>query len=181
MRDYRHNHLYLMNTTTGVFTTHADAERAIKELQAFGVDNTDISYVYMNVNGDIVDANTDSKVGGGIATGVTTGGVIGALAGLAVANGILPGLGTLFVAGPLAAVLGFTGVAAATISGAATGAAAGGLIGALSGLGISDTDAMFYETLVRSGEVLVVANTKVLSTKDVFLRAGAREVREYIR
>jgi hypothetical protein len=170
-----------MNTTTGVFMTHGDAEKAISELRAFGVDSSDISYVYMNVNGDMVDANSDSKVGTGIATGVTAGGVIGVIAGLVVANGILPGLGTLFVAGPLAAALGFTGAAATAVAGAATGAAAGGLIGALGNLGISDTDAMFYETLVKQGEVLIVANTKVLSTKDVFLRAGAREVREYIR
>jgi uncharacterized membrane protein len=80
----------------------------------------------------------------------------------------------------LAAALGFTGAAATTVAGAATGAAAGGLIGALGNLGISDTDAMFYETLVRKGEILIVCNTETLSTKEVFLNAGAREVREYI-
>ncbi len=169
-----------MITTTGVFPTHMSAEIAINELLAFGVYDSDISYVYANAEGNIVDAQTGDKVASGTASGAGAGAVIGALAGLAVANGILPGLGTLFVAGPLAAAFGFTGVAAVAASGAATGAVAGGFIGALANMGISDADAVMYETLVRAGEVLVIAKTTALVTKDIFLKAGAREVREYI-
>ncbi len=112
---------------------------------------------------------------------MTTGTVIGVVAGLAIANGILPGLGSLIVAGPLAAALGFTGAAATAVAGAATGAVAGGLIGALANIGISDADAALYENLVRSGEVLIVARTESLSAKDTFITAGAQEVREYIK
>lgn len=169
-----------MNTTVGVFQTHENAEKAISELRAFGVDASDISYVYVNANGTIVDDHADSKIGSGIATGATTGTILGALAGLIVANGILPGLGSLFVAGPLAAALGFTGAAATTVAGAATGAAAGGLIGALDNIGVSNEDAVFYETLVRNGEILVAVNSSTLATKDIFIRSGAREVREYL-
>lgn len=170
-----------MITTAGVFKTHRDAEKAINELHAFGVATNDISYVYVDVDGEIVDANTDSKLGSGIASGATTGTVIGAIAGLAIADGILPGLGSLIVAGPLALALGFTGAAATTVAGAATGAAAGGLIGAIGHIGVSDKDATFYESFVRLGEILVVAKTESLVIKDVFLNAGAREVREYFR
>ena len=65
--------------------------------------------------------------------------------GLAVAAGILPGIGPAIAGGTLAAVL----------SSAAVGAAAAGLGGALIGLGIADEDAEFYENEVRSGRVLV--------------------------
>src|SRR3989338_5542094 len=169
-----------MNTTAGIFATHAAAEQAIRELKAFGVPESDLSYVYVDVAGNMQDAITDTKVGSGAASGATTGAVVGAIAGLVVANGILPGLGTLFVAGPLAVALGFTGAAATTVAGAATGAAAGGLIGALAGLGVSNDDAMIYEAMVRKGDVLVIARTPRLVTKDIFIRASAREVREYI-
>jgi hypothetical protein len=168
-----------MNTTIGVFRTHTAAEAAINELRAFGVPESDMSYVYVNVDGEIVDANTDSKIGTGAATGATTGTVIGAIAGLAIANGILPGLGSLIVAGPLATALGFTGAAATAVAGAATGAAAGGLIGALGNMGVSSTDASLYENFVRGGEVLVIVNSLNLVVKDIFLKAGAREIREY--
>ena len=170
-----------MITTVGVFKTHSEAEKAINELHAFGVATSDISYVYVNADGEIVDAHTDTKIGSGLASGATTGTVIGAIAGLAIANGILPGLGSLIVAGPLAAALGFTGVAATAVAGAATGAAAGGLLGALGNIGISSSDSALYEALVRAGEVLIVVNAQTLVTKDVFIKAGAREVREYIK
>ncbi|MES2930211.1 MAG: hypothetical protein V4665_00285 [Patescibacteria group bacterium] len=170
-----------MNTTIGVFKTHAEAGQAINELHAFGVPESDMSYVYVNADGNIVDAHTDSKIGSGVATGAATGSVIGAIAGLVVANGILPGLGSLIVAGPLAAALGFTGAAATAVAGAATGAAAGGLIGALGNVGVSDADAVIYENFVRAGEILVIVNSSTLVTKDVFLKAGAREIREYMK
>ena len=81
-----------MITTAGIFKTHGEAEQAINELHAFGVASSDISYAYVNVEGEIVDDNVDSKIGTGVASGATTGTIIGAIAGLAIANGILPGL-----------------------------------------------------------------------------------------
>ncbi len=169
-----------MNITAGIFKTHAQAEQAIHELHAFGVAEGDLSYVYANVDGDIVDGESNEKIGAGTASGLATGTLIGAVAGLAVAEGVLPGLGSLFVAGPLAALLGFTGAAATTVAGAATGAAAGGLIGALSNLGVSSVDATLYENLVRRGEVLVIARSESLVMRDIFIKAGATDVHEYI-
>ncbi len=166
-------------TTIGVFTTHASARAAIEELRALGISDTDISYLYTNVEGDIKDAHSDSKLGEGTATGATTGAVLGAIAGLVVANGILPGIGTLLVAGPLATALGFTGAAATAVAGAVTGAAAGGLVGALVNLGVSDEDAKLYEDLVRSGNVLVVAREGAISARDVFVRHDAKQIGTY--
>ncbi|MDQ3075566.1 MAG: hypothetical protein M3Q34_00340 [bacterium] len=168
-----------MKTTVGVFDTHLEAENVINELKAMGVDSSDLSYVYVDAEGDMRDDVSNEKVGDGAAKGATTGAVIGAVAGLVVANGLLPGLGTLFVAGPLAAALGLTGAVATTAAGAATGLAAGAIVGALGNLGIDDADATMYQTLVEKGNVLVVAKTKDMSVKDVFVKAGANEIREY--
>lgn len=168
-----------MITTIGVFTTHATAESALNELKEFGVSESDLSYVYINEEGNIKDAQTGDKVGSGAGTGATTGAIIGGIAGLVVANGILPGLGSLIVAGPLAAALGFTGVAATAVAGAATGAVAGGLIGALTGLGVDETDVQLYEDHVRRGDVLVIARGTPASTEDIFMNHGAAVVKHY--
>lgn len=168
-----------MITTIGVFTNHSNAESALKELRDFGVDEKELSYVYKNRDGDIKDTQTGEKVGSGAAHGATTGAVIGGIAGLVVANGILPGLGTLFVAGPLAAALGLTGAVATTVAGAATGAAAGGLIGALAKLGVSKDDVELYEKHVREGDILIICHGSPSSVQDIFLTHGAVEVRQY--
>ncbi len=168
-----------MITTIGVFTNHGNAENALKELREFGVEEKSLSYVYKNRDGDIKDSQTGEKVGSGAAQGATAGAVIGGIAGLVVANGILPGLGTLFVAGPLAAALGFTGATATAIAGAATGAAAGGLLGALAKLGVGKEDVDLYEKHVREGDVLVIAHKSPPSVQDIFLTHGAVEVRQY--
>ncbi len=168
----------IMNTTVGVFSTHLEAESAINELHAFGVKDADLSYLYIDAEGKMRD--DVSKVGDGATKGAATGAAIGAIAGLVVANGILPGLGTLFVAGPLATALGLTGATAATVAGAATGLAAGGILGGLVSMGISREDAEMYQGFVERGDVLVIAKSDdTLLTKDVFIRKGAREVREY--
>ncbi len=168
------------NVTIGVFQNSTDAENAISGLEKVGVDLTNVSYVYADSKGTPVVADTDGNAAAkGAASGIGTGAVIGALAGLVVANGILPGLGTLFVAGPLAAALGFTGAAATTAAGALTGAAAGGLIGALSGLGVSASDAKVYEDRVRKGGILVTAVSSNPVVKNVFDENGAEEIREY--
>jgi hypothetical protein len=129
------------STTIGVFRDTAHAEMAIKDLRALGIHDADISYVYSSEKETIVEDAGGNRVGEGAAQGAGTGAIIGGLAGLAVANGILPGLGTLFVAGPLAAALGLTGAVATTAAGAMTGAAAGTLVGALAGLGVSEDEA----------------------------------------
>jgi len=173
---------HMHNVTIGVFKDRASAERAIGGLEEIGVNLTDVSYVFADSRGNPTVTDTEghaSSTAKGAASGAGTGAVIGALAGLVVANGILPGLGTLFVAGPLAAALGFTGAAATTAAGALTGAAAGGLIGALSGLGVSASDAKIYEERVKKGGILVTAISSNPVVKNVFDENGAEEIREY--
>ncbi|MBA3551150.1 hypothetical protein H0W32_03005 [Patescibacteria group bacterium] len=168
-------------TIIGVFNNRVDAEGAINELKTLGIKETDLSYVWASSETETVVADgSGSAIAGGTGAGVTTGAVVGALAGLAVANGILPGLGALFVAGPLAAALGLTGAVATTAAGAMTGAAAGGLVGALSGLGVSDTDAKIYEERIRGGGILVTAHSsQATGVRNVFTKYNAEEIREY--
>ncbi len=170
-------------TIIGVFGSRDNAEAAITELRNLGVADADISYIYVSEEGKtMTEDGQGTHVGDGAAAGATTGAVVGALAGLAVANGILPGLGTLFVAGPLAAALGLTGAAATTAAGAMTGAAAGGIVGGLGGLGISDDEAKVYEERVRSGGILVTAVTdNVDDAREIFANNGADEIRDFAR
>ncbi len=168
-----------MITTIGVYATHGVADATIKELKDFGISGDDISYLYVDQKGEIKDEQAGTKIGAGAAVGAGAGAVIGAIAGLVVANGVLPGLGSLFVAGPLAAALGLSGAAATTVAGAATGAAAGGLIGALASLGVDKEDARLYEDLVRGGDALLVVRSNTEGAKAILERAGAKEIREY--
>jgi hypothetical protein len=169
----------MKTTTIGVFTNRTQAEAAIVDLKASGISDKDISCVYTDKEGEVKDSQTGEKVGEGAAKGATTGAVVGAIAGLVVANGILPGIGTLFVAGPIATALGFTGAAATTVAGAVTGAAAGGLIGALTELGIDKEDAALYEGLVERGDVLVVTRSESAAAMSILSEHGASEIREY--
>lgn len=166
--------------TVGVFHDLDNAEMAIKDLKNAGVDVDDISYVYSSENRTVVADAEGTTVGEAAASGAGTGAVIGGLAGLAVAAGVLPGLGALLIAGPLAAALGLTGAVATTAAGALTGAAAGTLVGALIGLGVGEPEAKVYEERVKKGEVLVVAKSDaVAAVKEIFDRYNAEEVREY--
>jgi hypothetical protein len=166
-------------TTIGIFPTKMEAEKAIEELKASGIADRNISCIYADKDGDMKDSMKGEKVGSGVARGAGTGAIVGAIAGLVVANGVFPGLGTLFVAGPLATALGLTGGVATTVAGAATGAVAGGLIGALTKLGIKREDAEMYENHLRQGEVLVITHTDSPVTANILSRYHADEVREY--
>jgi len=175
-----------MNTLVGIFDNRSDAESAINELRSMDIADTDISYVHSGDDGHMTatDAAGDAAANttAGAVSGATTGGILGTIAGLAVANGVLPGLGTLFVAGPIATALGLTGAAATTVAGAMTGAAAGGLVGALGGLGVSAGEAKEYEHRVKSGGTLVTARVDNMDEDDVrsvFDKHDADDVRVY--
>lgn len=116
----------------------------------------------------------------GAIKGATTGAILGTIAGLVVANGVLPGLGTLFVAGPLLIeTFGLTVAAATTLGGAVTGAIAGGLIGGLAKLGVPNEDAYMYQGSLERGSALVITRTESPVAKSILLKNGAIEVKEY--
>src|SRR6195256_4037144 len=127
-------------TISRLYDTYADAEAAVRGLEAAGVPHSDVSIVANNSDSwfssdtkvdrdrDGVDDRAEAA-GKGAGLGAGVGGAAGLLAGLGLLA--IPGLGPVVAAGWLAA----------TAVGAATGAAAGGLVGALVGAGVSDEDA----------------------------------------
>lgn len=174
-----------MKTIFGVFSDQDDAQQVVEDLQDMSVRMEDISFIAQDTT-EIAETSKDRSATAQVAdktgAGAITGGMIGAVAGLIVANGILPGLGTLFVAGPIATALGLTGAVATTAAGAMTGAAAGGLVGALGGLGVSAQDAKEYEAKIRDGGAIVGANIDSADedkVREVFTRHGAQDVRVY--
>lgn len=177
----------MSHTTIGLFKDKGAAEAAINDLVGAGIPESQVSYIYVTGEGDMkvesaADASTPGEaVADGAVGGATTGAVVGAIAGLAVASGVLPGLGTLFVAGPLATALGLTGGAATTAAGALTGAAAGGIIGALVGFGATDDEAKMYETRIKQGDILVATSADAPAAKEILARHDAEEVREYVK
>jgi len=140
----------------GLFYDKDQADRAVDELKEKGIASGDISVVVKN-------NDRDQLVKDNSAGGATAGGIIGGITGLLVGIGAiaLPGIGAVLVGGPLLAIWGLTGAAAAattTISGGVVGALAGGLLGGLVGLGLSESDARTYEKGIREGGVLLAVN-----------------------
>lgn len=159
-----------MTTVTRLFDRHTEALAAVSELEALGVNSSDISIISNNadnwhaghrhdgdVGGPLGDRNGDgvNDVGEGAGKGAAAGGVLGAGAGVLAGLGMLaiPGLGPVVAAGWLAS----TAVGAAV--GAAAGGATGGLLGALKEAGHGDDDAHVYAEGVRRGGTLVSVKT----------------------
>ena len=143
-------------TISRLYDTYADAQTAVRGLEAAGVPHSDISIVANNsdnwFSGDKkVDRDHDGVddraegAGKGAGIGAGLGGAAGLLAGLGLLA--IPGLGPVVAAGWLAA----------TAVGAAAGAATGGLVGALTESGVSKEDAPLYAEGVRRGGTLVSA------------------------
>lgn len=168
--------------TTAIFPSRTLAETAIEKLNndlEIGMD--DISYVYRNSDGEIKEVDAvnleNNSTGENASEGAVIGGGIGAALGIATAVGMIPVIGPIFAAGPLIAALGIGGAAGVTAAGAVTGAVAGGLIGALSSIGTSSTQAKKYEDLVLEGNVLVAVHAeKSKNIASVLKDYGAMEI-----
>jgi hypothetical protein len=145
----------MTKTVSRLYDRYADAQQAVRELEAAGIPHSDISIVANNSDSwydskridrdrDGVDDRVEGA-GTGAGIGAGLGGAAGLLAGLGLVA--IPGLGPVVAAGWLAA----------TAAGAAAGAATGGVIGALTQSGVSDEDAQVYAEGVRRGGTLVSA------------------------
>ncbi|QGP92874.1 hypothetical protein MGLY_22660 [Neomoorella glycerini] len=137
----------MAKTVVAIFSNEQVAREAVEDLRRAGFDR-EISILARDKGGKAggregaggLNMDVDA---GGISDGVTTGGVLGGLAGLAAGAGalVVPGLGPLIAAGPIAGLL----------SGAATGGVAGGLID----WGIPEAEGREYENEIRQGKMLV--------------------------
>lgn len=133
----------------GIFDSKANLEKCVDRLKTENFRNSDIS-VLMPDKGDSAKfahekdtkAPEGAAVGGG--TGAVLGGALGWLVGIG-AIATIPALGPLVAAGPIMSLL----------AGMGAGAAVGGVAGALVGIGIPEYEAKRYESIIKSGGILL--------------------------
>jgi len=161
-----------MNIASAVFDSQSEADRAVSELRAAGVQDRAISLIGRD-GGEGRATETDGA--GEKARDVVGRGALGAGIGaaLGVAALAIPGVGPLVAAGAIAEVA----IGGAALTGTAIGAAAGGLAGLLSKHGVSEDDARYYEDSVNQGGIFVSvdANASGVSAEvasDILYRNG---------
>jgi uncharacterized membrane protein len=152
----------IFRSVVAVYPDHSAAERAVRQLHEAGVDLGDLSIVGRDFRETEEPYGLVSR-GDYVKAGAETGSLFGGLLGLCVGAGflVLPGLGLVVVAGPLAAAL------LAGIEGAVAGTALGSLAGALVGWNVPKDRALKYEEHVKGGKFLVF----VRSNPEVVARA----------
>jgi hypothetical protein len=168
----------MAKTIVGLFDTFSQAQRVVDDLTSAGIDRSNISLVRRNRDDGIATTTTDmgdTTTADAVGAGAIGGGVLGGTLGLLVGIGalVIPGIGPVIAAGPLAAALGSAAV------GAGIGAAAGGLIGALVGAGVPEEEAHVYAEGVRRGGTLVTVNADDMMADRVYsiMRgAGAADI-----
>lgn len=164
----------------GLFRDYPAANQSVDRLIGAGYNRNDISVMTAANEAGVTwsNPNTAGEPSGGpdetierAADGAAIGGVAGLLAGVAALA--LPGVGPLFVAGPVASVL------ASTAAGTAAGAATGGLVGALEDAGVDRPKAVFLEEGLRNGGVVVAVKTdRDDEAQRILDQAGAIATRE---
>lgn len=161
-----------------IYTSHDQAETAIKELQAAKFDLQKLSIVGRDYQTDehvVGFYNAGARMEYWGKQGAFWGGIWGLLFGSALF--LVPGIGPLVVAGPLVA----------WIVGALEGAVVvGGLsvLGAgLYSLGVPKDSVIRYETALKIGKFLVIvhgSNSEVVQARDIIHRTGAESMNEHI-
>lgn len=154
----------------GIFDDRLAAEEAVHTLHQAGFGEDQIGYVIRGADdvrgGMIVDAE-GTKDGKGALTGAVTGGMLGGILAAAIAV-LIPGVGPVVAGGVMAAFFG----------GAIAGTAVGGIFGALTGLGISEEEARYYEREFNSGRAIVAVrpNGRAAEAAEILTRSGGRGV-----
>jgi hypothetical protein len=134
---------------TGLFKSRVAAEAALDAILKRGYSRDDISVLMSDATRNkefAVQTRTHAADGAGI--GGAVGGAVGAALAAIAAVGttiVIPPLGGLVIAGPIAAAL----------AGAGAGGATGGIIGALIGAGIPEHRAKVYDAGLRGGGILL--------------------------
>ncbi|MDK2800142.1 MAG: hypothetical protein PWQ70_1761 [Clostridiales bacterium] len=162
----------MAKTVVGIFNSQERAESAARQIKDAGLRTDDISILAKDTNQDEQReegrlVNENRAIHDNVSDGTISGGVLGGLAGLLLGMGtmVIPGLGIIAAAGPIAGLL----------SGALTGSIVGGLVD----LGIPEEASREYEQEVRQGKILWSMRTdedKVDSVADILRNAGAENV-----
>jgi hypothetical protein len=159
-------------TVIGLMDNLGDAQAVVRELVESGIAQDDIGFMANQKHQLPGTADLNEGEGSGTLAGAGTGAALGGMAGLALALAplVIPGIGPILAAGPIAAAL----------AGAGLGALAGGLIGSLTKLGVPEEEAHYYaEAVRRGGIVITVAADKAEQTKvavAIMRRHGAVDI-----
>lgn len=143
-------------TITAVFKEESQINDAVKRLIDRGVSRDHISVMGRNFQSETRISGFITKkdvILGGLRSGAIFGSLFGSLLSLLTGVGVLfiPFIGSVVAAGPITAVL--LGAA----SGALAGSAGAGLASYLATLGMPEDKANVYETRVKAGDFLVMA------------------------
>jgi hypothetical protein len=141
----------MITTITRLYDNYGDAEYVVRQLEAAGFRDADVSIIASNR--DDWYETREPNAGEDASTGASIGAVIGGGVGLLTGLGIMaiPGVGPVVAAGWLVSLL------AGAAAGGIIGGGAGGLIGALTASGVPERDAQVYAEGVRRGGTMVVA------------------------
>lgn len=157
-------------TMIGIFDDRLAAEQAVDELIQCGFTKDQVGYVLRGsdvARGGMITDTVGAKDSKGAVTGAVTGAVAGGLTAAAV-TALIPGVGPILAAGTLAMFFGY----------AAAGAAIGGIFGALTGLGISEDEARYYEKAFNEGKALVAVKpgTRATEAAQILRRHGGYDL-----
>ena len=135
------------STIIAVFEDRLEAEKALRDLEAAGFTSDELGFAIRGsdaVRGGMITDAQGTKDAKGAVTGAMTGAAVGGLLAAA-ATLLIPGFGPVIAGGLLTTTLG----------GAAAGTAVGGILGAMSGLEVSEEEAKYYEKHFSEGKALV--------------------------
>jgi hypothetical protein len=143
----------MKRTLVALYDDFAVAQDVGEDLVEAGYKKEDISVIANDTSGEYakrynIEPTEDVSAGEGAGFGL----VVGALVGLGAM--IIPGIGPVIAAGPLASALIGAGV------GAVAGAVTGGIVGGLVNMGVPEEDAHYYAEGVRRGGTLVIATVE---------------------
>jgi hypothetical protein len=140
-----------MQAITGIFSSQAQAERAVATLKSQGVHSDKITLLTPGANKQADPASVPSDAAEQPGIGKAIGAVVGAATGLSGAAlvAIVPGVG------PVTA-LGLLGAAVLTAAGAGVGAVAGETLDNSLSQGVPEDELFVYEDALRKGHSVVV-------------------------
>jgi hypothetical protein len=164
-----------MQAVTGIFSSQAQAERAVATLKSQGIPPDKITLLTPGANqqADPASVPTDAAEQPGI--GKAIGAVVGAATGLsgAMLVAVVPGVG------PVTA-LGLLGAAVLTAAGAGVGAVAGESLDNSLSQGVPEDELFVYEDALRKGHSVVVALAEdaasASQTRKIFGDSGSEAV-----
>jgi hypothetical protein len=157
-------------TLVAAFEDRTEAERAVDDLEQAGFTADQVGFAIRGsdaVQGGMLTDAQGAKDGRGAAAGMAAGAGIGAILGAAAAL-LIPGVGPVVAGGVLTMAFG----------GAVAGTAIGGIFGAMTGLGISEEEAKFYEYEFNAGRAIVAvkAGPRCADAAQILRRHGGYDL-----